>query len=222
MNYELRIRKKVVANLRKTEMTICKLFHWRTLGRLMVACIAMGACLLGCNTPLSTVAVQSKPGTTTTIVLVRHAERNEGLDPPLNEEGMVRAAALADVLKGNGVTAIYCPDLIRNRQTCDAVANELGLEVSVILAARLADTRALANDLVAEILALHAGGVVLFVGNTGPVVGDQSGNLQELYARLGGTGDPPTHYQDLYLAIIPDEVAVHFIEATYGGTSSLD
>jgi len=203
-------------------MTNVPLFQWRTLDRLIVACIAMGAFLGGCNTLLSNDPVQSRPGTTTTLVLVRHAERNEGLDPPLNEEGLVRAAALADVLKGNGVTAIYCPDLIRNRQTCDAVADELGLEVNVIPAARLVDTRALANDLVVEILAMHAGGVVLFVGNTGPVVGDQSGNLQELYARLGGTGAPPTHYSDLYVAIIPDESAVHFIEATYGGSSSLD
>jgi len=182
------------------------------------------ACVLSFSscTSLSTVPVQSQPGTTTTLIIVRHAERDEGLDPPLNAEGVVRAAALADVLKGNGVTAIYCPDLIRNRQTCDAVAEVLGLQVNVIGAERLADTRALANELVDETTRLHAGGVVLFVGNTGPILADQSGNLQELYARLGGTGSPPTRYQDLYVAIIPEEGPVHFIEATYGGPSSLD
>lgn len=173
-------------------------------------------------TPLSTAPVQSQPGTTTTIVIVRHAERNEGLDPPLNEEGLRRAAALAQVLGQNGVTAIYCPDILRNRQTCNAVADRLGLPVNLLSAARVADTRALANELVEEILELHSGGVVLFVGNTGPAVGDQSGNLQELYARLGGTGNPPVRYQDLYLAIIPDEGAVRFIKASYGGASSLD
>jgi hypothetical protein len=171
---------------------------------------------------LSTAPVQSQPGTTTTLILVRHAERDEGLDPPLNEEGMARAAALANVLRGDGATAIYCPDLIRNRQTFDVVAEALGLEVNVIGADRLADTRALANDLVEEITRLHAGGVVLFVGNTGPVLADQSGNLQELYARLGGAGDPPIRYQDIYVAVIPEEGPVHFIEASYGGRSSLD
>lgn len=192
-------------------------------GQLLHATLFFAAmcCWLSC-TPLSTAPVLSEAGTTTTIVLVRHAERDEGVDPPLNEEGVARAAALADVLRSDGVTAIYCPDLIRNRQTCDAVANQLNLEVNVIEAARLADTRALANDLVEEILELHAGGVVLFVGNTGPVVAEQSGNLQELYARLGGTGEPPIRYRDLYVAVIPDEGPVHFIEATYGGTSSLD
>jgi len=178
--------------------------------------------ILSC-TPLSTAPVLSQEGTTTTIIIVRHAERDEGLDPPLNEEGIARAAALADVLKGNGVTAIYCPDFIRNRQTCDDIEDSLGLTSNVISQLRLADTKALANELVDEILDLHAGGVVLFVGNTGPVVeGVQSGNLQELYARLGGTGTPPIRYQDLYVAIIPEEGDVHFIEATYGGTSSLD
>ncbi|MEK6677700.1 MAG: phosphoglycerate mutase family protein [Planctomycetota bacterium] len=177
--------------------------------------------LAGC-TPLSTVPVTSQAGTTTTVLLVRHAERNEGLDPPLNAEGEIRAVALADVLQFNGVTAIYCPDLIRNIQTCEAVADRLGLDVNVIGADRLADTRALANELVDEILDLHAGGVVLFVGNTGPVVAEQSGNLQELYARLGGMGEPPIRYQDFYTVVIPEEGDPHFIEATYGGISSLD
>ncbi|MEW6250519.1 MAG: phosphoglycerate mutase family protein [Planctomycetota bacterium] len=185
---------------------------------------ALLACVLslsGCS-PLSTVPVQSRPGTTTTLILVRHAKRDEGLDPPLNAEGRARASALADALRGNGVTAVYCPDLIRNRQTGDAVAQVLGLEVNVIGAERLVDTRALANDLVDEILLRHAGGVVLFVGNTGPFLAEQSGNLQELYARLGGVGDPPLRYEDLYVAIIPAEGPVRFIAATYGGPSSLD
>lgn len=203
-------------------MTNGSFYRLRTMHRLMAACSVTGACLWGCNTRLTNVPVQSKPGTTTTIVLVRHAERNEGLDPPLNAEGVVRARALADVFMDNGVTAVYCPDLIRNRQTCDAVAEKLGIGVNVINSLRLADTRALADDLVKEILNLNAGGVVLFVGNTGPVIGDQSGILQELYARLGGTGAPPIRYQDLYLAIIPDDGPVHFIKAAYGGTSSLD
>ena len=184
---------------------------------------SLGALTLLSCTPLSTVPVTSQEGTTTTIIIVRHAERDEGLDPPLNAEGIIRAGALADVLKGNGVTAIYCPDFIRNRQTCDDVEEALALTSNAISQLRLADTKALANELVDEILDLHAGGVVLFVGNTGPVIeGVQSGNLQELYARLGGTGTPPIRYQDMYIAIIPEEGDVHFIEATYGGVSSLD
>jgi len=188
----------------------------------LFALALMALTTLSC-VPLTSAPVNSQPGTTTTIIIVRHAERDEGLDPPLNAEGEVRAAALADVLKQNGVTAIYCADFLRNRQTCDAVGDMLGIESNLVSQARLALTKTLANDLVNEILSLHPGGVVLWVGNTGPVIeGVQSGNLQELYARLGGTGTPPIRYQDLYIAIIPEEGDVHFIEASYGGSSSLD
>jgi hypothetical protein len=80
----------------------------------------------------------------------------------------------------------------------------------------------LANDFVAEVLNDHSGGVVLWVGNTGPIVEEQSGNLQEIYARLGGTGRAPTRYEDLYIVVIPDEGDPNFIAASYGGPSSLD
>jgi broad specificity phosphatase PhoE len=166
--------------------------------------------------------VISQPGTYTTIILARHAERNEGLDPPLNQEGVNRAEALASVVSSNGITAMYCPDQLRNRQTCEAVDDRMDIGMNIIAAPRLLDTRALANDLVDEILEKHAGGVVLFVGNNGPVTANQSGNLQELYARLGGTGREPSRYEDLYIIIVPDEGDPRFIKASYGGKSSLD
>jgi hypothetical protein len=154
--------------------------------------------------------------------MVRHAERNEGLDPPLNEEGQARAEALANALSENGVTAIYAIDLIRNRDTAQPLADRLGLTIHLITQVEALDTKAVANNFVNEVLADHAGGTVLFVGNIGPVNEVQSGNLQELYARLGGTIDPPTFYEDLYMALIPEEGPVRFVKAAYGGPSSLD
>lgn len=178
--------------------------------------------IAGCAAPLDQGPPSSPPGTTTTVIMVRHAERDEGLDPPLNDEGIVRAQALADVLEVNGVTAIYCPDLLRNRQTCQAVSDRIGVPVTLIETLRLADTRTLANDLADEFVRDHSGGIVLFVGNTGPVVGDLSGNLQELYDRLGGDDDPPIRYRDLYVIVIPEEGDSHIVKATYGGASTLD
>lgn len=188
----------------------------------VLATLAAALPLGGCGGDLTTAPVISQPGTTTTIILVRHAERDEGLDPPINAEGEVRADALADALEDNGVTAIFVPDQLRNRQTAEPLAERLGLEMNLIPAVRLLDTRTLADDFVTEVLADHAGGIVLWVGNTGPEVGEQSGNLQEIYARLGGTGSPPIRYQDLYIAVIDDQGGVHFIKTEYGGPSSLD
>ena len=51
---------------------------------------------------------------------------------------------------------------------------------------------------------------------------DQSGSLQEVYARLGGTDRPPVRYEDFYTAVVPEQGPVRFIKAAYGGPSSLD
>ncbi len=177
--------------------------------------------LTGC-TPLSMDPVRSPEGTTTTVYIVRHAEREPGVNPPLNEEGITRAAALAEELTDAGVTVIYCPDLLRNQETCDDVAEVSGAEIITVGNVTLTDTRAWANTFVNAAVTEHAGGVVLWVGNTGPVLADQSGNLQEIYARLGGTGRPPTRYQDLYRVTIFDDRDPEFDEGEYGGPSSLD
>jgi hypothetical protein len=155
--------------------------------------------------------------------MVRHAERNEGLDPPLNEEGAIRAEALADRLEDEGVTAIFFPELIRNRQTAEPLADRVDPVLRSYSSVEVGDTKALANSFVDEVLREHAGGFVLWIGNTGPVIENvQSGNLQEIYARLGGTGNPPIRYADFYEIILNDDRAPTFIEGTYGGASSLD
>jgi probable phosphoglycerate mutase len=73
----------------------------------------------------------------TRILLARHGEtewnrvgRWQGqADEPLNETGRRQAAELAERLAGDGITAIYTSDLARARETADAVARRLGLEV---------------------------------------------------------------------------------------------
>lgn len=165
----------------------------------------------------------SLPGTTTTIILVRHCERDPGLDPPLNTEGFIRRVALRNVLSENGLTAIYASDQIRNRQSVAPLESSLGITATFIPALELADTKALANRLVDEWLRDHAGGVVLWCGNTGPVIPDvQDGNLEEIYRRLGGTGRAPNRYQDLYIVVVPELGETRFIKTEYGGPSSLD
>ncbi|MGB0716032.1 MAG: histidine phosphatase family protein [Phycisphaerae bacterium] len=176
----------------------------------------------GC-TPLDTEEVRSPSGTTTRVIMVRHAERDEGLDPPLNEEGLIRAQALADELAEEGVTAIYYPNLLRNRQTAEPLLEIVDATIRVFSTVESGDTKAMANRFVDEVVSDHAGGVVLWIGNTGPVIeGIQEGNLQEIYRRLGGTNRAPIRYSDFYEIILNDDRAPTFIEGTYGGSSSLD
>ncbi len=185
---------------------------------LFVAIFSLVAC--GFTTP----PIVSKPGTTTTIILVRHAERDPGLDPPLNTEGITRAAKLAEVLGLNGVTAIYATDYLRNRQTAEPLATKLGLTIALIGSAELGNTQSLAARLSTEFLEKHAGGVVLLVGNVGSPTFGTNGILADLFTLFGGTGNPPNRYQDLTIMVVPEagKGAPNIIRTSYGAVSSLD
>ena len=185
---------------------------------LFIAIFSLVAC--GFITP----PIVSKPGTTTTIILVRHAERDPGLDPPLNTEGIARAAKLAEVLGLNGVTAIYATDYLRNRQTAEPLATKLGLTVALIGSAELGNTQSLAARLGTEFLEKHAGGVVLLIGNVGSPAFGTNGILADLFTLFGGTGNPPNRYQDMTIIIVPEvgKGSANIIRTSYGAVSSLD
>jgi broad specificity phosphatase PhoE len=80
----------------------------------------------------------------TTILLVRHGEtdwnrerRFQGhADTPLNEAGRAQAAALADALVNDGLTAVYTSPLQRASETAAIVASRLGLDVKPLEALR--------------------------------------------------------------------------------------
>jgi broad specificity phosphatase PhoE len=107
------------------------------------------------------------PGSTT-IILVRHAEKaaEPAADPPLTAAGAVRAEALTNLVKDAGVRAVIGTQFLRTRATAVPSAAKLGLPIE-ILGARL-PARATADS----ILAKHRGQTVLVVGhsNTLPAI----------------------------------------------------
>ena len=71
------------------------------------------------------------------ILLARHGQtdfnappvRIQGsLDPPLNDTGRAQAEALAELVAGEGVRALYSSDMLRARQTAAIVGARIGLE----------------------------------------------------------------------------------------------
>jgi hypothetical protein len=174
--------------------------------------------ILACSgaSPKSTLPVKSAPGTQTTFILVRHAERaKEQGQSALRPAGTERAQALADALENKGVNVIYSPDRGRNRETVEPLANRLGLTVNLVPEKQLANTKAFADQFVNMVLSEHAGGTVLWVGNKSPV-GIWGGNLKEIYKRLGGEGDPPSKYDDLFFVVVTDSGALNVTKTTYG------
>ena len=142
-------------------------------------------------------------GTTTTVILIRHAERDNFFN--ITAQGRTRAKALIDAVKDMGITAIYSPNLERNLDTVRPLANHLGIDIT--LTPRINASQI--DRIVSEILANHPGEAVLLVGNG-------SGNLRSLHHRLGGTGEGPFQYGDLYIYSIPDQGPVKVVKSRYG------
>lgn len=71
------------------------------------------------------------------IVLVRHGRPDEGhaerpQDPPLAAEGRVQADAVADVLRGEGISRIVSSPLLRARKTAEPLAERIGLPIEIV------------------------------------------------------------------------------------------
>ncbi|MFC1828647.1 histidine phosphatase family protein [Thermodesulfobacteriota bacterium] len=147
--------------------------------------------------------VHSKPGTTTTVILIRHAERDEG--GHLTSKGHRQARALVDAVGDMGIAAIYSIDMERNLDTVRPLAKKLGINITLTPDISILEGKRVVNEILTE----HAGGVVLWVGNV-------TGNLQAVYRQLGGTGKGPLEYGDLYILTIPDKGAVGVVKTRYG------
>ena len=145
------------------------------------------------------IVTHSSPGTTTTVILTRHADRDP-MATELNDQGRLRAQALVEAVAEMNITAIYSPDLKRNLDTARPLAEHLGIEVQIIGASKYEVSK--------TILTKHPGEVVIGIG--------KSGNLKEIYPFLGGEGAPPTVYGDLFIMKIRDSGSPEVIKKRYG------
>ncbi len=146
--------------------------------------------------------MDSRAGKSTTVILIRHAERDNFF--MLTEEGREHARALVDAVGGMGISGILSPDLERNLDTVRPLANHLEIDISIIPRITLKTV----NGIVANVLSKYQGNVVLIVGNG-------SGNLRALHQRLGGKGDGPYQYGDLFIYKIPKEGPVQVIKSRF-------
>jgi phosphohistidine phosphatase SixA len=143
----------------------------------------------------------SSAGTTTTVILTRHGDRDAASNL-LNEKGRVRAQALVGEIGEMNITAIYCPDLVRNIDTARPLAKHLGLKIETF------SDMSKVHEVLETIMSRHSGDVILWVGNTS--------NLPLFYSRLGGEGEPPTKYGDLFIIKLKGEGFPEVIKKRYG------
>ena len=125
-----------------------------------------------CGTTKSTAPAGA---TTTTFVLVRHAEKgtDDARDPSLNDAGRARAERLAQLLSDAPLTTVYATAYRRTQQTAQPAAAEHGISVTTY-DAKMADAA-----FASQLRAAHARGTVLVVGHSNSVPG--------IVAALSGT-----------------------------------
>lgn len=149
-----------------------------------LACVAPR----GGPAPSADPAVAKHPGSTTTVLVVRHAEKNSDGRPAnlAAADGLPRAEALAAIATREGVAAIYSTEFCRTVQTAQPAARELGLPIHLLRATQLGDDLSRCAPSIetptvevegafepraqaARILASHAGETVLVVGHSNTV-----------------------------------------------------
>ncbi len=191
---------------------------------------------IACLTALLTASALSAE---TTVVVVRHAEKQAGGDPHLTAAGVERARALAEV--ASGVTAVYATETCRTAQTVQWLAKELGFTIRVQdfgepglsmdhceLAAPVSPLPAGvdgAEALAAHILAAERGGTVVVAGHSdtvpeivealgaGSLCPDYFPFLDNGECRIPDEGEA-SQYDNLFVITVPD--GVQLIKAKYG------
>lgn len=143
----------------------------------------------------------------TTIILVRHAEKNiepANTDPDLSLAGQARAQELVRMFGDAGIKAIYATQYKRTQQTVKPLADKLGLPVTSVDAKNTA-------ELVKQIRAQHNGEVVFVAGHNNTV--------PEIIAALGGPQMPiipETEFDNLYIVTIYRVGRAKLLKLKYG------
>jgi broad specificity phosphatase PhoE len=137
--------------------------------------------------------------TTTTIVLVRHAEKQVGAinDAPLTPEGELRAARLAqmfgDAEDFGRIARIYVSDTRRSQQTAAGLAQRLALTPVVV------EGKSDAAELARRVLRENRGARALVVGH--------SNTVPPLVAALAGAENIPAmgdeEFDTVYIVTVP-------------------
>ena len=143
---------------------------------------------------LTSIGWRNNPSRITTILLVRHAEKDTAqTDPPLSKSGRERAQELAHFLGEAGVKAIYTTQYLRTQQTVELLAKQLGVPIEVVNA----DPRNLkehARVIVEKILSKHSGEVILISSHS---------NVMPLIMETFGVAKPPPipddEFDDLFV-----------------------
>ncbi len=186
--------------------------RWRPARQAAVALAGAAVCAvqLRAQTPAAVPAVPSDGSATTTVIVVRHAERatEPAADPVLSPAGEARAAALADALTHARVTGIVSTPYQRTRLTAAPLARSSGITPVVVATRGGAPHARIVAD---TVRALFHGGTVLVVGH--------SNTVPAIIAALGGPTLPDlceTEYATMFVLVLRPGAEPSLTRARYG------
>lgn len=145
--------------------------------------------------------------TTTTLIVLRHAEKESaGSDPNLDADGIARAEELKRILGNVSVRAIYATPFNRTRQTVQPLATAKGVAIT-----EYQSTIPYAQ-LVNDVLSANKGKVVVVVGhsNTVPDI------LKELSKNSFNVSISESHYDNLFIVTVPAGLSPTVSHLKYG------
>jgi phosphohistidine phosphatase SixA len=160
----------------------------------------------------ATLAGQSR---TTTVIIVRHAEKEAtpAADPPLTAAGQARAKALLAAVRDARVGAVITTQFARTKETAAPTAAALGITPEIV------STTSGASHVqdVAAAIRKHAGETVLVVGH--------SNTVTEIVGALGAKKPAAicdSEYDNMYIVTIGPDNTAGVIRSKFGAMTPVE
>jgi len=147
----------------------------------------------------------------TTIILVRHAEKNiepNNPDPDLSPEGLERAQEIARVFGETGINAIYATQYKRTQQTVKPLSDRTGVAVKLLQANQT-------DELVNQLQTTNRGQTVFIAGHNNTVPAIVSTLSGQNFPTI-----PESEFDNLYIVTIYRFGKAKVVKMKYGKSST--
>jgi broad specificity phosphatase PhoE len=163
--------------------------------------------VLGAVVVFAYFATFSRP--VTTVILVRHAEKNlqPADDPDLSPDGFARAQEIAREFGGAGINAIYATQYKRTQQTVEPLSRSIGVPIT------LTDAKQ-PEELVTRIQTTLRGQTIFISGHNDTVPAIASALSGENFPPI-----PPSEYDNVFIVTVYRFGKAKVIRLKFGKTS---
>ncbi|HKV32716.1 MAG TPA: phosphoglycerate mutase family protein [Pyrinomonadaceae bacterium] len=164
--------------------------------------------VLGAVVVFAYFATFSRP--VTTVILVRHAEKNlePKDDPDLSPEGFARAQEIARVFGGAGINSIYATQYKRTQQTVKPLSDQIGVPVTLLQSKET-------DELVKRIQTSLRGQTIFVAGHNNTVPAIVSALSGETYPTI-----PESEFDNLFIVTIYRFGKAKVLKLKYGKEST--